>query len=309
MNPYTSMWTGVTPGDGPQQFHLVLLDNGRTAALADRTGRQALHCIRCSACLNVCPVYERVGGHAYGSVYPGPIGAVLSPMLTGVEDNASLPYASIAVRRMLRRLPRQDRHPVAAGPSAGPARRRGGADAPRADPGGSHHGGRLVGDGQPGRRSEGRTASRADGRAAAGPQRPDPHGCPPPLSAWTAARDAPGPAAQTFREWWRNEHAGLPVTARDEVLGRIRTALGGDSGGGAHPPGDPSSAGYRTHGELDPAALLDLFAARLIDYRSQVRRTEPAGLLDTVRAALAERGARQVVLPPASASLDWTSPT
>jgi L-lactate dehydrogenase complex protein LldG len=88
------------------------------------------------------------------------------------------------------------------------------------------------------------------------------------------------------------------VTARDEVLGRIRTALGGDSGGGAHPPADPSSAGYRTHGELDQAALLDLFAGRLIDYRSQVRRTGPDKLLDTVRAALAERGARRVVLPP-----------
>jgi L-lactate dehydrogenase complex protein LldG len=88
------------------------------------------------------------------------------------------------------------------------------------------------------------------------------------------------------------------VTARDEVLGRIRTALGGDSGGGAHPPGDPSSAGYRTRGELDSPALLDLFAGRLIDYRSQVRRTEPARLLDTVRAALADRGARRVVVPP-----------
>ena len=66
MNPYTSMWTGVTPGDGPQEFHLVLLDNGRTATLADPQGRGALRCIRCSACLNVCPVYERTGGHAYG---------------------------------------------------------------------------------------------------------------------------------------------------------------------------------------------------------------------------------------------------
>ncbi|MFD0816958.1 lactate utilization protein B, partial [Micromonospora zhanjiangensis] len=94
MNPYTSMWTGVTPGDGPQAFHLVLLDNGRSAVLADPVGREALHCIRCSACLNVCPVYERTGGHAYGSVYPGPIGAVLSPQLTGVADNGSLPYAS-----------------------------------------------------------------------------------------------------------------------------------------------------------------------------------------------------------------------
>ena len=84
MNPYTSMWTGATEG---QDFHLVLLDNGRTATLADRAGRAALRCIRCSACLNVCPVYERTGGHAYGSVYPGPIGAVLSPQLTGLGTN------------------------------------------------------------------------------------------------------------------------------------------------------------------------------------------------------------------------------
>ncbi|MEZ5096376.1 MAG: lactate utilization protein B [Nocardioides sp.] len=97
MNPYTSMWTGVTPGDGPQEVHVVLLDHGRTRALADEVGRQALRCIRCSACLNVCPVYERVGGHAYGSVYPGPIGAILNPLLRGVGESAqvdSLPYAS-----------------------------------------------------------------------------------------------------------------------------------------------------------------------------------------------------------------------
>jgi L-lactate dehydrogenase complex protein LldF len=97
MNPYTSMWHGVTPGDGPQEVHVVLLDNGRTRALADEVGRQALRCIRCSACLNVCPVYERVGGHAYGSVYPGPIGAILTPLLRGVGEDAqvdSLPYAS-----------------------------------------------------------------------------------------------------------------------------------------------------------------------------------------------------------------------
>ncbi|WP_093798190.1 lactate utilization protein B [Streptomyces sp. Wb2n-11] len=96
MNPYTTMWTGTTDGDGPRDFHLVLLDNGRTDTLADEVGRQALRCIRCSACLNVCPVYERAGGHAYGSVYPGPIGAILSPQLrgTGSEVDASLPYAS-----------------------------------------------------------------------------------------------------------------------------------------------------------------------------------------------------------------------
>ena len=94
MNPYTSVWTGVTPGDGPQEFHLVLLDNGRTNVLADEVGRQTLNCIRCSACLNICPVYERTGGHAYQSVYPGPIGAILTPQMIGVKQAATLPYAS-----------------------------------------------------------------------------------------------------------------------------------------------------------------------------------------------------------------------
>lgn len=98
MNPYTSLWTGVTEGDGPQNFHIVLIDNGRTAALSNEIGREALKCIRCSACLNVCPVYERAGGHAYGSTYPGPIGAILTPQLTGINDshdpNGYLPYAS-----------------------------------------------------------------------------------------------------------------------------------------------------------------------------------------------------------------------
>ncbi|HET8840004.1 MAG TPA: lactate utilization protein B, partial [Ktedonobacteraceae bacterium] len=86
MNPYTSLWTGVTPHDGPQEFHLILLDNGRTKVLADLVGRQALNCIRCSACLNICPVYERTGGHAYSSVYPGPIGAILTPQLLGLKE-------------------------------------------------------------------------------------------------------------------------------------------------------------------------------------------------------------------------------
>ncbi|MGB0098047.1 MAG: lactate utilization protein B [Solirubrobacteraceae bacterium] len=89
MNPYTSLWTGVTSGDGPQEFHLVLLDNGRTDVLADTLGRQALNCIRCSACLNICPVYGRTGGHAYGSTYPRPIGAILTPMLAGLDAAGS----------------------------------------------------------------------------------------------------------------------------------------------------------------------------------------------------------------------------
>jgi len=98
MNPYTTLFTGVHEGDGPEEFHLVLLDNGRSAVLEDPEGRSALHCIRCSACLNVCPVYARTGGHAYGSTYPGPIGAILSPQMTGMhgsdDPNSTLPYAS-----------------------------------------------------------------------------------------------------------------------------------------------------------------------------------------------------------------------
>ncbi|WP_051756149.1 lactate utilization protein B [Nocardia sp. NRRL WC-3656] len=96
MSPYVSTWTGVTAQDGPSAFHLVLVDNGRTRALRDELGREALRCIRCGACMNICPVYERTGGQAYGSVYPGPIGAILNPLLKGADDpqTASLPYAS-----------------------------------------------------------------------------------------------------------------------------------------------------------------------------------------------------------------------
>jgi L-lactate dehydrogenase complex protein LldF len=201
MNPYTSMWTGVHPGDGPQEFHLVLLDNGRTATLADPQGRGALRCIRCSACLNVCPVYERTGGHAYGSVYPGPIGAVLSPQLTGVGDNASLPYAStlcgacydvcpvaIDIPQMLVHLrsrvveakrehsrvpsPEQVVMASAAWTMESPARWANALRAARL--------GRLLG--------------RRRRRISA---------LPPPLSAWTATRDAPLPPTQTFRDWWK----------------------------------------------------------------------------------------------------------
>ena len=94
MNPYNSVWTGVTPGDGPQNLHVVLLDNGRSALLAEEITRQTLQCIRCGACLNACPVYRQTGGHAYGSVYSGPIGAILTPQLQQLEHAQSLPYAS-----------------------------------------------------------------------------------------------------------------------------------------------------------------------------------------------------------------------
>ncbi|HET7103926.1 MAG TPA: LutB/LldF family L-lactate oxidation iron-sulfur protein [Terracidiphilus sp.] len=94
MSPYTSVWTGVKPGDGPQRFHVVLLDNGRSPMLARTRERQTLRCIRCAACQNVCPVYQQTGGHAYGSVYGGPIGAILTPQLMHMEYAQSLPYAS-----------------------------------------------------------------------------------------------------------------------------------------------------------------------------------------------------------------------
>jgi L-lactate dehydrogenase complex protein LldF len=201
MNPYTSAWTGVSPGDGPQEFHLVLLDNGRTATLADPIGREALHCIRCSACLNVCPVYERTGGHAYGSVYPGPIGAVLTPQLTGVEANPSLPYAStlcgacfdacpvridipsllvhlrarhVEEQREHRALPTLEAAAMAAASwvMGNPTRFAVAERATRA--------GRLLAHGR--------------GRIRA---------LPPPLSAWTSSRDAPVPPPESFREWWK----------------------------------------------------------------------------------------------------------
>ena len=123
MNPYNSIWTGVTPGDGPQEFHVILLDNGRTKVLADPESRETLHCIRCAACLNACPVYRQTGGHAYGSIYSGPIGAILTPQLQSMEHSQSLPYASTLMRRLLRSLPGKDQHPGDPDPPAPPHRR------------------------------------------------------------------------------------------------------------------------------------------------------------------------------------------
>ena len=100
MNPYNSVWTGVDAadgaslGDGPRVFHVVLMDNARTEILADEEARQTLNCIRCAACQNACPVYRQTGGHAYGSVYAGPIGAILTPQLQEMHHAQSLPYAS-----------------------------------------------------------------------------------------------------------------------------------------------------------------------------------------------------------------------
>jgi L-lactate dehydrogenase complex protein LldF len=207
MNPYTSTWTGVTPGDGPQEFHLVLLDNGRSAVLADEVGRDALHCIRCSACLNVCPVYERAGGHAYGSVYPGPIGAVLTPQLTGMDGdgvNDSLPYASTLCGACFDACPvRIDIpnllvHLRARHTEERAARHR----LPSAEAVAMAAAAWTMSDA--GRFATAQKASRAGRVLARGRDRL--RSLPPPLAAWTAARDAPVPPRRTFREWWAAEH-------------------------------------------------------------------------------------------------------
>lgn len=215
MNPYTSLWTGVTPGDGPQEFHLVLLDNGRTAALADRIGRAALNCIRCSACLNVCPVYERTGGHAYGSTYPGPIGAVLTPQLAGMhgakdDPNSSLPYASslcgacfdacpvkIDIPSLLVELRHQ--HTEQAGTTAEKLAMKAAATVMK----------------QTGLFT---TAQKAAGlgRVLAGRDGTLSR-LPPPLNGWSDSRDTPAPPQQTFRSWFASaEGAAAMRAAADE---------------------------------------------------------------------------------------------
>lgn len=95
----TSYVTGINGArlhedmDGPEEFHLIILDNGRSDILGTAY-EEVLKCIRCGACVNVCPVYRNIGGHAYGSVYSGPIGAVLAPLLEGYEELKELPFAS-----------------------------------------------------------------------------------------------------------------------------------------------------------------------------------------------------------------------
>ena len=203
MNPYTSTWRGVTPGDGPQNFHLVLLDNGRTATLADTVGRQALACIRCSACLNVCPVYERTGGHAYGSVYPGPIGAVLTPQLVGVEHAASLPFASTLCGACYEAcpvkidIPRVLVHLRAKVVESKRARRR----TPTAEALAMRAAGMVLA--QPARLRAAQRAARFGGRLLARDGRIGALPLPAPLNGWSATRDLPQPPAETFRDWWQ----------------------------------------------------------------------------------------------------------
>ena len=218
MNPYTSLWSGVTEGDGPQNFHIILLDNGRTAAMSNEIGREALKCIRCSACLNVCPVYERAGGHSYGSTYPGPIGAILSPQLTGIESsddpNGSLPYASSLCGRCNEvcpvKIPITDillelRYQKAKNEPNQVERT---AFASLAQVWG--HSGvwdklvRMV--------ALGRVLGGFNGKIET---------MPPPISGWTEYRDVAVPPKKSFRQWWGSEEAErLLAEAREQGIPR-----------------------------------------------------------------------------------------
>ncbi|MFF4946795.1 MULTISPECIES: lactate utilization protein B [Streptomyces] len=226
MNPYTSLWTGVTPGDGPQDFHLVLLDNGRTAALADAIGRAALNCIRCSACLNVCPVYERTGGHAYGSTYPGPIGAVLTPQLAGMhaakgDPNSSLPYASslcgacfdacpvkIDIPSLLVELRHQ--HTEQTGVTPEKLAMKAAAAVMR----------------RPGLYTVAQKAS-ALGRVVAGRDGTISR-LPPPLSGWSDSRDTAAPPRETFRSWFASDEGRAALRAAASEQGSDRPEENGE---------------------------------------------------------------------------------
>jgi iron-sulfur cluster protein len=324
MNPYTSFWTGVRPGDGPQEFHLVLVDNGRTGVLADEVGRQALRCIRCSACLNVCPVYSRVGGHAYESVYPGPIGAILTPQLHDMAEGRSLPYASSLCGACYEVCP------VA-------------IDIPKVL---VHLRGRVV-DTSPAWQPEKaamkglyrvfasrRAFERAQRLARAGALPFERRGqikrLPWPLSGWTDTRDLPAPPAETFREWWRRERgeaAASPLAstfppiarstrrewtrggkrpthtaengdARAAVLGRIRSALA-DRPAPVEVPRE-----YRRRSEADHAASVDLFAERVGEYRATVRRAAPGELRAALAELCREAGAARLAVP-ADLPAEW----
>ncbi len=203
MNPYTSLWTGVRPGDGPEEFHLVLLDAGRTRALADEVGRQALHCIRCSACLNVCPVYERTGGHAYGSVYPGPIGAILTPQLAGLETGTTLPWASSLCGACYEVCPVKIDIPSVLIHLRAKINRRETAANPTFDLG-ERVGMRAATMAFGGRRRFNLAKQVAGwGLGLINRHRWIERILPPPMAGWTAVRELPPPPDETFSQWWR----------------------------------------------------------------------------------------------------------
>ena len=340
MNPYTSLWSGASAaagGDGPREFHLVLLDNGRVQTLADDVGRQALRCIRCSACLNVCPVYARVGGHAYGSVYPGPIGAILTPQLEGVEGDAgSLPYASslcgacgdvcpvkIEIPRLLTHL-----------------RAREVASRSRLDPEKLTMKALFHTFSSRSRYERAQKLARAVSRPLARGQGRTIPWAPGPLSGWTMSRDLPTPAPESFREWWRRTRgaaagaepvrapgervkapngAGAKTAAKDAPLSggdAADTSAGGPAGdartdmlrriraaiGSAAPADVPRD--YRTRDERSRDEIVTLFAERAAEYRATVHRVGEADVAATVQRIGEEEGVVRIGIP-ADLPAEW----
>lgn len=231
MNPYTSLWTGVTPGDGPQEFHLVLLDNGRSRILEDRTKRETLHCIRCSRCLNVCPVYERAGGHAYDSMYQGPIGAILTPQLRGLDRAGSLPYASSLCGACFEACPVKIDIPQILIELRGEK-----VKADQATLGGRLGAENLAMQAVRWLFERGERLGAAHRIAALGQKLIAREGrigwLPGGLGGWTATRDFPALPEQSFRDWWRQRPAAAVGQTTPASVGAARARR--EQGAGDH---------------------------------------------------------------------------
>ncbi len=201
MNPYNSIWTGTRGAEGLEEFHVVLLDNGRTAVLADPEARETLHCIRCAACLNACPVYRQTGGHAYGSIYSGPIGAILTPQLQSMEHSRSLPYASSLCGACYEVCPVKINIPEIL---IHLRRRMVETDPPRGE-------GLAMKAAATAFSGAGWLAmAQRLGRLGQWPFAKDGaiRWLPGPAAGWTATRDLPAIPPQSFRQWWRSRGAG-----------------------------------------------------------------------------------------------------